>query len=199
MNIAGYLIHGQSAGLGDAYTYTVAKDGVYLSAENEHFSATIQIAECDIRGLKPVEPGIILEHGKIPAVLFELALSIFLADITKEHYLAITWHDGEYHLITVDQEEKSSSVQYRHVEGAVLDLHSHCNMRAGFSGQDNSDEKGFRIYGVVGRLGKRPEVMLRLGVYGYYALLLWDDVFDGTLSGVVDVLAKNEELEYVES
>ena len=47
------------------------------------------------------------------------------------------------------------------------------------------DEQGFRIYGVVGRLdAPRPELSLRVGVYGHFAPVDWLQVFDGPNPGV---------------
>ena len=44
----------------------------------------------------------------------------------------------------------------------------------------------FRIYGVVGRLDAlRPELRLRVGVYGHFAPLEWPQVFCGPEPGVL--------------
>jgi len=189
--IVGVEVLGGVIGTGDAYTYLIANDGVYIAKDGEFLHVKIPIAGCEIRGLSHIEPSVYLKHGKIPGILFDLALNCFLADPDKEQYLAVTWSDGSYHLMTVNQERKAASVEYEHIEGAVLDLHSHCNMSARFSAQDDKDETGFRIYGVVGKLETKPEVMLRVGVYGYFYFLKWDEVFSGT-TGVSDVLTQKE-------
>jgi len=44
---------------------------------------------------------------------------------------------------------------------------------------DNEDEQGFRIYGVIGNMTRRPQVRLRVGIYGYFYELDFEDVFDG--------------------
>ena len=63
--------------------------------------------------------------------------------------------------------------------------HDHTQTRAFFSGTDDRDEQGFRIYGVVGRLDTlRPELSLRVGVYGHHAPVRWSQVFDGPSPGV---------------
>ena len=62
----------------------------------------------------------------------------------------------------------------------VAEFHSHGSSRAFFSATDDRDEQGFRIYGVVGRLDAlRPELRLRVGVYGHFAPVDWSQVFDG--------------------
>jgi hypothetical protein len=78
----------------------------------------------------------------------------------------------------VGAEENTSNV--------ILDLHSHGNMGAFWSGTDNADEQGFRVYSVIGRLDERPEIRLRLGVYGYRFPILASLLFDGS-SGFLDV------------
>ena len=67
----------------------------------------------------------------------------------------------------------------------VAEFHSHGSSRAFFSATDDRDEQGFRIYGVVGRLNDpRPELRLRMGVYGHFAPVDWPHVFGGPDPGV---------------
>jgi hypothetical protein len=63
-------------------------------------------------------------------------------------------------------------------------------MPAYFSHTDDADEQGLCLYGVLGRLGipgRQEEVLLRVGVYGYYAAVPWDLVFAGELGPVHDL------------
>ncbi|MCC6607956.1 MAG: hypothetical protein IT327_32420 [Anaerolineae bacterium] len=53
----------------------------------------------------------------------------------------------------------------------ICDLRSHGNMRAFFSQTDNVDERGARLYAVIGRLDSKPEIWQRVGVYGYWLAL----------------------------
>ena len=86
--------------------------------------------------------------------------------------------DGEvYQLVVPPQAGTSTSVAYRPPDGVVVEFHSHGRSRAFFSATDDRDEQGFRIYGVVGRLNTpRPELSLRLGVYGHFAPVDWSQV-----------------------
>ena len=69
--------------------------------------------------------------------------------------------------------------------GVVAEFHSHGRHRAFFSATDDRDEQGFRVYGVVGRLDKpEPELTLRLGIYGHFASLEWQQAFDGPPPGL---------------
>jgi hypothetical protein len=62
-------------------------------------------------------------------------------------------------------------------------------MGAFWSGTDNGDEQGFRAYGVIGRLDERPEIRLRLGVYGYWFPVPVSQLFDGP-AGFVDIIGQ---------
>ena len=73
-----------------------------------------------------------------------------------------------------------ASLIYQPPSGVVAEFHSHGSLSAFFSATDDRDEQGFRIYGVAGRLhSARPELRLRVGVYGHFAPAEWSQVFDG--------------------
>ena len=55
------------------------------------------VAAAEVRGLKPVEEKLELQHGRIPNHLWQLALNLLLANAHQEMYLAVTW-EGEYRL-----------------------------------------------------------------------------------------------------
>jgi hypothetical protein len=79
-------------------------------------------------------------------------------------------------------------VCYRPPRDALLAIHSHGTFPARFSATDDADEQGFGLYGVVGRLGgERPEVALRVGVYGYFLPVPWEAVFEGDRGPFRDV------------
>lgn len=188
-----YVIEGDP---GQYYDYLIAGNGVFLSAGNSLISAEIQIADCDIRGLIPSDvSAFTLIHGKVPARIFDLALSVLLADCTKERYVAIVWHDDRYRIVVPGQDGIEARVKYETVENTVLELHSHPDMPANFSLQDNHDEQGLKLYGVIGIFPDETTINLRLGVYGYYQVILWQDIFDGSLEGCRDI---NEETEIVQ-
>lgn len=61
----------------------------------------------------------------------------------------------------------------------VMDAHSHGRMDAFFSSIDNHDEKGTRLFLVLGRIDREaPAWKLRAGIAGYYKELALTDVFD---------------------
>jgi len=188
VKVVGYLVNhpdGTAGERGLYYNYILASNGLFIEAENPLLAARVPAAECEVRGLAPMETKVILTYGSIPQRFFDLALDTFLADPVNEHYVAVTGANG-YHFYVPVQDRSGDSVVYEVGESVVLDIHSHGRMRAGFSGQDNKDENGLKLYAVVGRLNATPVVKLRVGVYGYFKTLAWGDVFDGSLTGATE-------------
>ncbi len=188
MKLVGYLVktpEGLSGELGQYYTYILAANGVFVEAEGPLLSARVPVAECAVRGLAPLETRLSLTYGSIPQRFWDLALDAFMAAPDQERYVAITGAAG-YQFYIPEQKGAGASVQYQVGDSVVLDLHSHHHMAAWFSPQDSRDETGLRLYGVVGRLNATPVVRLRVGVYGHFHDLRWNDVFDGSLAGAVE-------------
>ena len=188
MKTVGYLVNhpgGLTGEKGLYYNYILAANGLFIEAENAIIAARVPVTECEVRGLAPMETRIVLTYGSIPQRFFDLALDTFLADPDKEHYVAVTGSAG-YHFYVPVQDSNGGSVVYEVGESVVLDLHSHGHIGAFFSHQDDIDEKGLKLYGVVGKLNATPVVKLRVGVYGYFKPLVWKAVFDGTLTGAVE-------------
>ena len=121
----------------------------------------------------------------IPAYLFELGLRWFQETPDTERFFAVRWDGDAYRVVVPEQAGTTASLTYEPPAGVVAEFHSHGNGRAFFSGTDDRDEQGFRIYGVVWRTGDpKPELSLRVGVYGHFAPVQWPQVFDGPDPGV---------------
>ncbi len=188
MNLVGYLRKYPDKLVGERgqyYTYIVAANGVFVEASGPLISARVPIADCPIRGLAPAAAMVKLTYGSIPQRFWDLALDAFMAQPDQERYVAITGAAG-YAFQVPEQEVTDSRVTYQNSDNVVLDLHSHAHMPAFFSPQDDTDEVGLRLYGVVGRLNAAPVVKLRVGVFGYFMSLSWKDVFDGSLAGAAE-------------
>jgi len=181
MKTVGYLLNtreGLDGEPGLFYDYILAGNGVFARVRGPLLAATVLIGKAHVRGLLPLEETVELPRGKIPRYFYDLALSTLVADLCHEHYLAVTW-DGRYHLTYPSQEGSGGGVTYERLPSTVLDIHSHGTMSAFFSWTDNRDEQGLGLYMVVGRLGMLwPEVELRVGVYGYFAPISVEDVFE---------------------
>ena len=198
----GYLVNGPGGVLGNqgvGYDYVLGADGLYVQSQSESLVARIQVAACRVRGLAPVDPKVTLPNGPIPAHLFALGLSWLQLTPDAERFFAISWDGERYILRYPEQSGTASSLIYTPPPDAVAEFHSHGRSSAFFSLTDDEDEQGFRIYGVVGRAGDmRPELNLRLGIYGHFTPLAWSQAFDGPAPGVRLI---NEEIggEYVSS
>ncbi len=159
--------------------------GVYVQSRSEQLSARLRLAACPVRGLAPVGERLELRQGPIPAELFERGLGWFREKPETERFFAIGWDGRAYRLVVPEQIGSATSLQYLPPAGVVAEFHSHGPAAARFSATDDRDEQGFRIYGVCGRLdAERPELNLRLGIYGHFAPLRWGQVFRGPAAGV---------------
>ncbi|MYD48297.1 MAG: hypothetical protein F4W95_07405 [Chloroflexi bacterium] len=176
VNLPGGLAGSQGIG----YDYVLGSGGLYVQSESAHLTARIPAAPAAVRGLAPVTEKVTLHHGPIPAHVFELGLSWMRSDPDTERFFAVGWDGNAYRLVVPPQAGTATSLTYRSPGRVVAEFHSHGKHAAFFSVTDDRDEQGFRIYGVVGRLrDPRPELALRLGVYGHFAPLRWAQVFDG--------------------
>lgn len=182
-----------------AYQYVFAAGGLYLRAENRFFDVLLPLARCPIRGLAPLEPHFRLKVPRLPGRL----LAAVLADARQmrqpdwglNEALYHFHHDGARVRVTKPPQKATATGVVgaeSNMAGVILDLHSHGTMDAFWSGTDDGDEQGFRMYGVIGRLDERPEIRLRLGVYGYRFPLPVSLLFDGP-GGSVDVHGQEKE------
>ena len=184
----GYLVNhpgGLTGAHGIGYDYVLGSGGLYVQSESANLTARVLVAPCEVRGLAPVAEKVELAHGPIPAALFEIGLCWFEDDPHTERFFAVRWDGRAYRLVVPPQEGTATRLKYRPPAGVVAEFHSHGRSRAFFSKTDDEDEQGFRIYGVAGRLDTdRPELSLRVGVYGHFAPLEWPQVFSGPVPGL---------------
>jgi PRTRC genetic system protein A len=69
---------------------------------------------------------------------------------------------------------------------ALVDLHSHARMSPFFSPADDQDERGFRLYAVLGNLHRTPTIRVRVGIYSHFYDLPASTVFD-LPEGILDI------------
>ncbi len=184
----GYLVNhpgGLAGAQGIGYDYVLGAGGVYVQSRSAHLTARVLAAPCTVRGLAPVAEKLELTHGPIPAALFEVGLRWFRDAPDTERLFAVRWDGRAYRLVVPPQAGTGTSLAYQPLTGVVAEFHSHGSLPAFFSTTDDRDEQGFRIYGVAGRLdAPRPELRLRVGVYGHFAPADWARVFSGPEPGV---------------
>jgi len=160
------------------YEYVFAGNGVFKRAVRKEMSAMIPVSECTIRGLAPVRLELSTLFGKVPELIVQQILEAACEAARQE--LEVLFHlsfvDGKWQLevplqiqryASVEPIEKGAGSSY---ERAIIEIHSHHRMAARFSPDDDRDECGFRIYGVIGNLNPRsahwPKINFRVGVYG---------------------------------
>ena len=184
----GYLVNHRTgpAGLqGVGYDYVLGSGGVYVQSESAQLTARVPVAPCEVRGLAPVTEKVELANGPIPAALLEMGLRWFRDEPDTERFFAVRWDGRSYRPVVPPQIGTATSLEYAPPAGVVAEFHSHGRSRAFFSKTDDRDEQGFRVYGVAGRLDTdRPELSLRVGVYGHFAPVEWSQVFDGPPPGL---------------
>ncbi len=180
MKMVGHLVNTEKGPEGEPgiyYNYILAGNGLFIQARSPLLEATIPVTYASVRGLPSLERRVELPKGRVPRHIYDLALSIFYADPSKECYLAVTFQ-GEYHLEKPCQEADASGVNYERLSGTVIDIHSHGVMAPWFSSVDNRDEQGFCLYIVIGNLNTFvPVRKMRVGVYGYFDEVSFREVF----------------------
>lgn len=185
------------------YEYVFAGNGVFKRAVRKEMSAMIRVSECAIRGLAPVEPELSLQFDRVPESIVQQILDAAREAARQE--LEILFHlglvDGKWRLeippqirryASVEPMEKGAGSSY---ERAIIEIHSHHRMPAEFSPDDDREETGFRIYGVIGNLNPRsahwPKINFRVGVYGDWWSLPADRIIEMPAQ-LIDCNAKDE-------
>lgn len=160
------------------YDYVIAGNGIFKRARRELMSASIPIRSCAISGLALIKPELTTHFDRVPEVMVAEVLDIALAAARKqlEVLCYLSWDISGWQLEVPRQIQTYDSVAPVETgagspyERAIIEIHSHHRMPATFSPEDDRDESGFRIYGVIGHLNPErdywPEINLRLGVYG---------------------------------
>ena len=169
-------------------TYVVAENGLFEVRMNAIGTFARRVE--GVPGTGHVAAGFHPALPKIPWNLFEQAIAFFRAVMQRhgnaEAYIQILWNeeDGKYFAHVPPQVvsgghvsfERNGALEALHV--LVLEAHSHNTMGAFFSGTDNADEQGDRLFAVIGRLDRRiPQVRLRYGMAGHHAPLRIEEVF----------------------
>ena len=177
-NLITYHIHHTlplPANNAQAYQYVLAANGLFVRAETRFWQACLLVAPAEVRGLQPLQPQFRLKIGRLPARLLT-AVSAAARQQTNgagglNEALYQFCHDGrQIRLLRPPQQATASRVQTSQPPppDLLLELHSHGALPAYWSATDDRDEQGACLYGVIGRLDGRPQVRLRVGVYGYW-------------------------------
>lgn len=169
--------------------FRIKKDGLMYQAEITPVSAT----------LAPMEQGgqgeFLWKLPQIPMAFF-IGIICFFSWVYRckgtEALVRVWYHPKDGYTVTVPTQVVTESTvsaelddQEEVPEGSVLvaDIHSHGYYPAFYSGTDDADEKGNRLYGVMGNFqGKNRSFCLRAGTRGYFVPLNYVDIISGDYS-----------------
>jgi len=180
------------------YSYVVASNGLYLRAQRSGIEALIPIGPAQVRGLAELHTSVQLTLPSIPGeMLLEMLERSRASTDSQGRLIEILFHlyyaEESWHLVEPPQQRSSGGVTLlpdmaeTYPAGAVLvEVHSHHHMQAYFSATDDRDEQGFRLYAVLGTIQRRPTVRVRVGVYGYFAEVPAETLFEMPVS-IIDV------------
>jgi PRTRC genetic system protein A len=167
-----------------AYQYLLAGNGIFVRTETRFWSACIPVSRCPVRGLPELNPRFALKVPRLPDSL----LTAVIGDARQRRGADGRLHEALYRFrydgqrvqaIRPVQHATHSSVSTQQVGGSdtLLELHTHGSTPAYWSASDDKDEQGACLYAVLGKLDGRPEMKLRVGIYGYWYRLPVTAVF----------------------
>ncbi len=176
--------------------YIFGTNGVHRRARRPGLEAVVP-AKPPTGLLKPVECFVRLSAPRVPVHLVRKMLDEARRQCNRtnsvrkccefvETLFFFLWNDSEsnwsLHVPPQDQTRWSvratdTSADSAYVN-ALIEVHSHHWERAFFSREDNLDEVGFRIYGVLGRIFSHPELKVRVSVYGDWWELPAGQIFE---------------------
>ncbi|MBN1815349.1 MAG: hypothetical protein JXA14_26190 [Anaerolineae bacterium] len=156
---------------GKSFAYVVAGNGLFKHAESRFVEALIPLASARIAGLRPLElavrPHVMLPGAVLQMVLDDARRRAWDRPVEAMYHVAVE-RDWRIRVLRPHQNGGQGSLRYEIDDDrdVILDVHSHHEMHAFFSSTDTLDEQGFRFYAVLGKIFSRPEIALRIGVYG---------------------------------
>lgn len=194
--------------------YIMSNEGQIFEMRSTDLGDFIAPAK-EVKGVEKVEVGFKLNIPKIPFKLLLQAVSFFrdvCDEFANDEAMLQYWYDtetGEFfakcleqttnkvHVTFVRDEELETNPRYI----LVMDIHSHNNMQAFFSGTDDASEQQTRTYGVVGRLDLPiPEIKFRYSVEGTFVEVQMHDLFEmPTITRKVEFICDGVEEEVAES
>lgn len=156
------------------YEYLYGADGAYVRARREGLEACIRLAEYEARGLAPVSTSFALDGPRVPREIVRAIVAASETMMPKEALFYLALDGDRWDLTFPPQHATSASVRPTEPGGgaaygrALVEVHSHHAMEARFSGTDDADETGFRLFAVVGSLSTAPQIRVRVGIYGHF-------------------------------
>ena len=172
--------------------YVVASNATYARGRRPGLEVCMPVSFNlqPLRGLSPLESYAQWGYPKVPELLVGTMLDVSRAACATRptealFYLSFShtsdgcashpvcasgWHlEWPNQRATADSVIAVESGAGTSSERAIIELHSHHNMRPDFSPSDNEDEsQGFRVYAVIGEIFTRPQIRARVGLFGHF-------------------------------
>lgn len=175
-------------GHGKLFDYVFGSGGVFMRAMRDGLDACVPVSMCEIRGLGPVKPFVKLSFPRVPSALVRKMLNRARAvcvesGVPVEALFYLRFEAGAWLLTEPAQRATGGSVAPEDdadadYAAALIELHSHHQMPAFWSGDDDRDEQGFRLYAVIGEIFTNAVLRVRVGIYGHFHEISADEIFE---------------------
>ncbi|NHN33257.1 Mov34/MPN/PAD-1 family protein [Paenibacillus agricola] len=165
-----------------------SSDGnLYEIRENDFMRMVVR--KSDIHELELVKEGVFLKTPKIPGSYLSTIIAFFRhwSKARVEAAVHIYWNRNrnDYELVCPEQVVSTFQVQafiepiLNDEKELIVAIHSHHEMEAVFSSGDNSNDRGFKVYGVIGRLHEvKTDIRFRARYNNSEIYLNASDLFD---------------------
>lgn len=171
------------------YEYVLAGNGLFVRGKREGLEALVPVNPCKVRGLPSLEPHVHLAYPRVPQQAVDAMLNLSRGEEAEngrpiEVLFHLSWDGMGWRVTMPEQVGSAGSVRPLNADAdssyasALIEVHSHHEMAAFWSGTDNYDEQGFRLYGVLGNIFTEPVLRVRVGLYGYFWELPASHVFN---------------------
>lgn len=172
--------------------YIMGNDGYVYEMRSTELGDFV-VKTDSVNGADSISEGLSLKIPKIPFKLLLQAVSFFrdvCDQFNNDEAMLQYWYDKEtkeFFAECLDQTTNKVHVTFlrnKELEEdpnkiLVMDIHSHNNMNAFFSGTDDASEQETRTYGVIGKLDKEiPEYKFRISVEGKFKEISVAEVFE---------------------
>lgn len=147
------------------YEFILAGNGVFIRSERDGLSIIASLVECNIVGLEEIEPQFHLQYPLVPRELLEEILHICQKAAPDEILFHLHYFQGWKLSIPPQVNQELTVTRLDSSPHVLIEIHSHHVLPASFSSQDNIEESGFKIYGVIGTIFSQPTLRLRVGIY----------------------------------
>ena len=144
-------------------------------------TALVEIAPAQLNGLAIVVPDVRMKIERASDRWLWSVLASAQKRMPNEAMYQFVFDEMRtWRCVAPKQRASPTAVDFDDRGHSVIDLHSHNSMAAFFSETDDRDEQGLRFYAVIGRIDTdRPEILVRVGVYGHFMEVPADMVFEG--------------------